>query len=106
MSDNLKKVAAKLIKFSKLPRKDIGAILKRAPRRLVKALSEIAYNAREGVLKICDKVKNSKVSQILADKYAKLKEKKAILCTVVAPMIIQMLIIASIEVLNRLCNHG
>jgi len=70
----------------------------------VHALSEIAHNVKEGVVSIAQKVKNSKIVKILADKKAKLKEKKKVLCTTLAPIVVQVILTAVVEVLKLLCN--
>jgi len=104
MSTELRKVAGKLIKLASLPHQDIKKILKTASKRLVHVLSEISLNAREGVVAVSDKVKNSKIIRLLADKKRKLKDKKKVLCAVGAPIVIKIAITACIEILRALCK--
>ena len=104
MSDKLKKCAAKLIKLAGLPKRDIKPILKTASRRLVDVLSEIAYNVKNGAVSVTDKIKNSKVVKILGNKLSNLKTKKTVLCTAAAPIVVQIILTACIEILKALCN--
>jgi len=104
MSTELKKVAAKLIKLVKLSKSEIKSILKSANKRLIKVLSEIALNAQEGVIHVASEIKNSKLVQVLADRAAKLREKKKVLLALTAPAFVQILISAAMEILKLFCK--
>jgi len=105
MSADLRKVAGKLIKLASFSPKDIKATLNHASRRLIAVLSEIALNAKEGIFQVSNKVKHSKIVKILSDKTRKLKEKKTILRTIAAPIIVRLLLNACITVLQSLCKN-
>ena len=89
MSDNLRKLATKLLRLAKLPKKEVCAILKTAPRKLIYVLSEIAYNVKEGLLKVSARLKSSKLVKILSDKKTKLNVKQKALRTIAAPLAVK-----------------
>ena len=102
MSENLRKLASKLLKLLKLRASEVRLILRTAPKRLVNVLAEIAYNAREGVLKVSAKFRNSKLITTLADKKAKYKVKQQILRKAAAALTVKTLLKASSEILKAL----
>ena len=105
MSDNLRKFALKLIKLSKLRTKEVKEILKTASRKLINVLSEIAYNAREGVFKVVSRLRNSKLIKTLSDKKTKLETKRLILRSVAASFVVKALLKAATGVLSEI-THG
>ena len=60
MSANLKRSATRLLKFSKLKKADAKKFLKSVSRNIINALSEIAFNIREGVVNVATKIKKFK----------------------------------------------
>ena len=104
MSGNLKSCASRLIKFLKLSRKDAKKFLKAASARIIKALSEIAFNVREGTVNVSNRVKNSQLVKGLALKSVSLKTKYKLLCAAAAPVIIQALVSSVVAVLEALRN--
>jgi hypothetical protein len=94
MSQNLRKIAGKLVALSKLNNSEVKRILKQGKLNLVKGLSEIAHNIRRGVVSVSEKLKNSKIVRGLADKKASLKSKKILLSSVLAPIIVKAIITA------------
>ena len=104
MSANLKICAKRLLKFVDLKKSDAKKFLKAANSRLIQALSEIAFNIREGVVKVSNRVKNSQIVKGLSLKTVPLKTKCRLLCTVSAPLVIQALIASVVAVLRSLTD--
>ena len=92
MSSNLKRSAARLLKFVKLKKADAKKFLKSVSRNIINALSEIAFNIRQGVVNVSTRIKNSKLVRALAEKRLPLKNKYRLLCAAVAPVIVQSIV--------------
>ena len=104
MSANLKRSATRLLKFRKLGKVDAKKFLKLVSRNIINALSEIALNIREGVVKVSTRIKNSKLVKTLAERQAPLNLKYRLLCAAVAPIIVQSLVSSVVAVLETLKN--
>ena len=104
MSANLKRSAARLLKFAKLKKADAKKFLKSVSRNIINALSEIAFNIREGVVNVATNIKNSKLVKALAEKRLPLKNKYRLLCTAVAPIIVQSVVASVIAILEVFKN--
>ena len=102
MSSNLKICAKRLIKFTRLTKTEAKRFLKAVNARLINALSEIAFNIREGTVKVSKRLKNSKLVKTLSQKSTPLKLKYQLLCAAAAPVIVQALVSSVIAVLQAL----
>ena len=102
MSDNLKKCAKRLIKFTKLRKTEAKKFLKSISRDVINALSEIAHNIREGFGTVATKIKNSKLVKTLSQKSVPLQFKYQLLCAAAAPIIVQAIVSSVIAVLHAL----
>jgi hypothetical protein len=102
MSQNLRKIAGKLVTLSKLSNREVRKILKQGKRNLVNGLSEIAHNIRRGAVLVSEKIKNSKIVKGLADKKVNLKSKRKLLCSVLAPLVVKAIITAVLAILCQL----
>ena len=104
MSANLKRSAARLLKFAKLKKTDAKKFLKSVSRNIINALSEIAFNIREGVVNVSTRIKNSKLVKALAEKRLPLKNKYRLLCAAVAPVVVQSIVASVIKILEVFKN--
>ena len=104
MSANLKRSAVRLLKFVKLKKADAKKFLKTVSRNIINALSEIAFNIREGVVNVSTRIKNSKLVRALAEKRLPLKNKYRLLCAAVARVIVQSIVASVIEILEVFKN--
>ena len=104
MTDNLKRNVSHLLKFVKLKKRESKKALKSASASFINALSEIALNARDGVVKVAKRVQNSKLVKALARKDIPLKQKYRLLCAAAAPAIIHSLVSCVIGILKDLQN--
>ena len=102
MSTNLSKCAKKLILFTRLKKREARKFLQAANASIINALSEIAYNVREGVVKVSNRLKNSKLVKVLSQKTTPLKIKYQLLCAAAAPIIAQALVSAVLAILEAL----
>ena len=105
MSANLKRCATRLLKFAKLKKADAKKFLKSVSRNIINALSEIAFNIRQGVVNVATKIKNSKLVKTLAEKRLSHKVKYNLICAAAAPIIVQALVSSVIAILGAL-KHG
>ena len=102
MSDNLKRCAARLLQFATLGRTEARRALQSVTRDIINALSEIAYNLREGAARASDRLKNSKLVKTLSQKGVPLKTKFKLLCTATAPVVVQALVSSVKTILEAL----
>ena len=73
LSTELRKAAKRLIRLAKASKSVILSTLRTASQRLIRLLSEIALNAREGVLTVCEKLKNSQFLKTLPKKQSSIR---------------------------------
>jgi hypothetical protein len=102
MSDNLKRCARRLLQFAKLGKAEARRALKTAKSNIINALSEIAYNLREGTVNISKRIRNSKIVKTLSQKSVPLKTKYRLLCAAAAPVIVQAIVSSVIAILEAL----
>lgn len=105
MSENLRKQLKKLIKLSKAKITDIRKSIKKSNRNFIRALSEIAYNVKQGVL-TCKKYSRSRVIATLADKNKPYTLKQKVLRSFSAAEVIKTLILSAIPILTSLAING
>lgn len=107
MSENLKRVAKRLLKYLKESKYKLKASLKKANSSVVKALAEISLNIKHGVVKIKRGVKASiGFIKKLADKGKSLPEKKRLLRAKLAVDIVKTIILAAAPILTTICVNG
>ena len=103
MSENLRKCVKKLLALSRSKLTDIRKHLKKAPRNLIKAVSEIAYNITEGVIQ-SKKLSKDKIVKLLSNKKTTLQQKQKLLRATAAAATIKGIILAVAPILRSLTN--
>lgn len=103
MSENLRKYVKKLLALSRSKLTEIRKQLKKAPRNLIKAISEIAYNITEGVIQ-SKKLSKDKIVKSLSNKKTTLQQKQKSLKATAAAATIKGIILAVAPILRSLTN--
>jgi len=106
MSKNLRNLASRLVRLAKRKTADIKVILKTAPQNLVRALGEIARNAKRGTFNLPKKLKNNNLINKLACKKTTIEVKRKFLKAKGADLVVKGLLASVLVVLLYLTGHG
>ena len=108
MSENLRSVSKKLVEIANLRPAQLHKEAKKANRKFVNAVSEIAYNILNGAVELSKSVKrkllSSKLVQLLSSKKNTIATKQKALAKKNAAVVLKLLIAAALPVLISLRN--